>query len=256
VGRLDDRVALVTGAGNGIGRGIALRLAEDGAAVCVNDMDAAAAESVVAEIVAAGGRAAATPGSVADPAQTDAMVDAVEAAFGTLDILVNNAGLTRDAVVHRMTDEQWNVVQDVVLKGVFNTCRSAARLLRVKDAPHNRKVVNLASIAGVYGAAGLANYASAKGGVIGLTKSLAREWAGLRINVNAVAPGLITQTRLADAMPDGLLDKMVALTPIGRGGTPADVAAAVSFLASADADYMTGQVVELHGGLELIPPLD
>ena len=183
------------------------------------------------------------------------MIDAVEAAFGTLDILVNNAGLTRDAVIHRMTDEQWDVVQDVVLKGVFNTCRSAARLLRVKDAPHNRKVVNLASIAGVYGAAGLANYAAAKGGVIGLTKSLAREWAPLRINVNAVAPGLITQTRLADAMPDGLLDKMVALTPIGRGGTPADVAAAVAFLASADADYMTGQVVELHGGLELIPPL-
>jgi 3-oxoacyl-[acyl-carrier protein] reductase len=255
VDRLTDRVALVTGAGNGIGRGIALRLAADGAAVCVNDMDAEAAGAVAAEIVVAGGRAVAAPGSVAEPVQTDAMIDEVENAFGTLDILVNNAGLTRDAVIHRMTDEQWDLVQDVVLKGVFNTCRSAARLLRVKDAPHHRKVVNLASIAGIYGAAGLANYSAAKGGVIGLTKSLAREWAPLRVNVNAVAPGLITQTRLADAMPDGLLEKMIALTPIGRGGTPADVAAAVSFLASADADYMTGQVIELHGGLELIPAL-
>ncbi len=210
----------------------------------------------MAEIeAAADGQAAAAVGSVADPAATDAIVDAVEEAFGTLDILVNNAGLTRDAVIHRMTDEQWDVVQDVVLRGVFNMCRSSARLLRVRDAAHNRKVVNLASIAGVYGAAGLANYSAAKGGVIGLTKSLAREWAPLRINVNAVAPGLITHTRLADAMPDGLLERMVALTPIGRGGTPEDVASAVSFLSSVDADYMTGQVVELHGGLELIPPL-
>jgi len=177
----------------------------------------------------------------------------IEAGLGTLDILVNNAGLTRDAMLHRMTDEQWNVVHDVVLRGTFNTCRSAARLLRRSDASHHRKVINLASIAGVYGAVGTTNYSAAKGGVIALTRALAREWAPSRINVNAIAPGLVTGTRLADAMPDGLLDRMVALTPIGRGGRPEDVAAAASFLASRDADYVTGQVLELHGGLELIP---
>ncbi|MBM3679028.1 MAG: SDR family oxidoreductase, partial [Actinobacteria bacterium] len=213
------------------------------------------AAAVVREIEAAGGRAAVAAGSVAEPAQADAIVAAVEEAFGTLDILVNNAGLTRDAAIHRMTDEQWGVVQDVVLRGTFGMCRAAARLLRAKDAAHHRKVVNVASVAGVYGAAGTTNYSAAKGGVIGLTKALAREWAPLRINVNAVAPGLITQTRLADGMPDGLLEKMVGMTPIGRGGVPEDVAAAVSFLASPDADYMTGQVIELHGGLELIPSL-
>jgi 3-oxoacyl-[acyl-carrier protein] reductase len=248
-------VALVTGAGHGIGRAIALRLAAEGAAVALNDVDSAAAAAAAAAIEAAGGRAFAVPGDVAEPDETDRAVTAVEEAFGSLDVLVNNAGLTRDAVLHRMTDEQWDLVQDVVLRGTFNMCRSAARLLRVKDAPHHRKVVNLASIAGVYGAAGTTNYSAAKGGVIGLTKALAREWAPLRINVNAVAPGLITQTRLADAMPDGLLEKMVAMTPIGRGGTPGDVAAAVTFLASTDADYITGQVIELHGGLELIPAL-
>jgi 3-oxoacyl-[acyl-carrier protein] reductase len=253
--RFVGRVALVTGAGHGIGQAIALRLAAEGAAVAVNDVDGAGATAAGKEIEAAGGRAIAVPGNVAEPDETDKVAAAVEEAFGTLDVLVNNAGLTRDAVVHRMTDEQWDLVCDVVLRGTFNMCRSAARLLRVKDAPHHRKVVNVASIAGVYGAAGTANYSAAKAGVIGLTKALAREWAPLRINVNAVAPGLVTQTRLAAAMPDGLLERMIALTPIGRGGTPADVAAAVSFLASADADYVTGQVIELHGGLELIPVL-
>lgn len=254
MGSLDARVALVTGAGSGIGRAIAHRLAADGAAVAVNDVAEDAAAAVVAEIVAAGGRSAAAPGNVSDPAETVAIVAAVDEAFGGLDVLVNNAGLTRDAVLHRMTDEQWDAVVDVVLRGSFLMCRSAARLLRSRDADHNRKVVNIVSIAGVYGAAGTTNYSSAKAGLIGLTKALAREWAGLRINVNAVAPGLITHTRLADAMPEGLLDRMVAMTPIGRGGVPEDVAAAVSFLASVDADYITGQVLELHGGLELIPP--
>ena len=252
---LDGRVAVVTGAGSGIGRAIALGLAARRAAVVVNDLDGESAAQVVGEIAeTAGGRAVAAAGSVATHEGTEAVVAAAESAFGGLDILVNNAGLTRDAWLHRMTDEQWDDVLDVVLRGAFLMCRSAARLLR-PAAAHHRKVVNIASIAGVYGAAGTCNYSAAKAGLIGLTKSLAREWAPLGINVNAVAPGLVTNTRLADAMPEGLLEKMVALTPIGRGGLPEDVAAAVAFLASPDADYVTGQVIELHGGLELIPAL-
>ena len=252
---LEGRVAVVTGAASGIGRAIARELAMRGASVVVNDLDAASAERAAGEIAAECGVAAvAAPGSVASADAADAVVAGTEAAFGRLDILVNNAGLTRDAWLHRMTDEQWDVVLDVVLRGSFFMCRSAARLLR-PAADHHRKIVNVASIAGVYGAAGTTNYSSAKAGLIGLTKSLAREWAPARVNVNAVAPGLVTNTRLADAMPEGLLDKMVALTPIGRGGLPEDVAAAVAFLASSDADFITGQVIELHGGLELIPSL-
>jgi 3-oxoacyl-[acyl-carrier protein] reductase len=252
---LDGRVALVTGAGSGIGRAIALELAARGAALVVNDLAADSAERVVVEIGERGAtRAVAAVGSVGSASETDEVVAAAEAAFGGLDILVNNAGLTQDAWIHRMTDAQWDSVADVVLRGSFFMCRSAARLLR-PAAPHHRKVINIASIAGVYGAAGTANYSAAKAGVIGLTKSLAREWAPARINVNAVAPGLVTNTRLADAMPEGLLDRMVDLTPIGRAGVPEDVAAAVAFLASSDADFITGQVIELHGGLELIPAL-
>jgi len=250
---LDGRVALVTGGGSGIGRAIGHELARYGAAVVVNDLDGDSAERVVAEINARpGARAVAAVGSVASAAATDTVVAAAESAFGGLDILVNNAGLTRDAWLHRMTDAQWDAVADVVLRGSFFMCRSAARLLR-PAAGHHRKVVNIASIAGVYGAAGTTNYSAAKAGLIGLTKSLAREWAPARVNVNAVAPGLVTNTRLADAMPEGLLGKMVGLTPLGRGGLPEDVAAAVAFLASSEADFITGQVLEIHGGLELIP---
>lgn len=250
---LDGRVAIVTGAGNGIGRAIARRLAAHGAAVVVNDVDRDSAEAVVAEIRQSGATATAAIGSVGDASATDAIVATTETAYGALDILVNNAGLTRDAVVHRMTDEQWSSVLDVVLRGSFLMCRSSARLLRRTADDDNGKIVNIASIAGVYGAAGTVNYSAAKAGLIGLTKSLAREWAPARVNVNAVAPGLVTNTRLADGMPDGMLERMVALTPIGRGGLPDDVAAAVAFLSSSDADYVTGQVLELHGGLELIP---
>ena len=251
---LEDRVALVTGAGSGIGRAIALELARAGASVVVNDVAPDSAETVATEIRDAGRPAVAAVGSVTSTEAADAVVDTAEASFGRLDILVNNAGLTRDAWLHRMTDEQWDVVLDVVLHGTFVMSRSAARLLR-PAAEHHRKVVNIASIAGVYGAAGTTNYSSAKAGVIGLTKALAREWARFGINVNAIAPGLVTNTRLADAMPDGLLDKMVALTPIGRGGLPEDIAGAAAFLASSESDFVTGQVLELHGGLELLPGL-
>jgi 3-oxoacyl-[acyl-carrier protein] reductase len=240
---LQDRVAIVTGAAQGIGRAIAGRLAREGASVVVNDLDRALCDAAVGEIEAAGGRAAAAQGSVSDPASADGIVAAAEAAFGRLDILVNNAGVTRDAVLHRMTDDEWRLVHDVVLWGTFCLCRASAR---------HRKVVNVSSIAGVYGAAGTANYSAAKAGVIGLTKALAREWARFRVNVNAVAPGMISGTRITAEKPADLMAQIERSIPIGRAGTPEDVAAAVAFLASADADYVTGQVLELHGGMELI----
>ena len=252
---LEGRVALVTGAGRGIGRAIAARLAADGAAVVINDVD----ESVAREASAAIPNSTIAVGSVADAAMTDEMVAVAEREFGTLDIVVNNAGLTRDSTLHRMTDETWDAVLDVALKGTFYVCRSAARLLRRKDAAHNRKVVNISSVNGVYGVAFNANYSAAKAGVIGLTKSLAREWAPLRINVNAVAPGFI-ETRLTAARQEGdafgipqeLHEQIQEQIPIGRVGQPEDVAGLVAWLAGPDADYVTGQVVEIHGGLEIV----
>jgi NAD(P)-dependent dehydrogenase (short-subunit alcohol dehydrogenase family) len=249
---LKERVALVTGAGSGIGRAVAHRLAAAGAAVAVNDALADAAAAVVAEIEAAGGRAVSAPGSVAEPRSASAIVRAAES-LGPLDLLVNNAGVTRDAWLHRMSDDDWRTVEDVVLRGTFCMCRAAAPALRRREALHHRKVVNVASAAGVYGYAGTTNYSAAKAGVIGLTKALAREWAPSRVNVNAVAPGLIVNTRITEGKPAELMARIEAAIPIGRPGQPGDVAAAVHFLASPDSDYVTGQVVELHGGLELLP---
>lgn len=259
-------VAIVTGAGRGIGRSIAMRLATQGAAVVVNDVDDVA-EKCAAEIEAAGGRAVAVLGSVADSSVTDAMIDAAEATFGRLDMLVNNAGISRDRMLHRMSDEEWDAVVDVALRGSFNACRSAARLLRVprgEQPTHNRKVVNIASINGIYGVAGNANYSAAKGGVIGLSKALAREWAGQRINVNVVAPGYIAGTRLTGppdeetrlGMDPEIAERLEHTVPIGRTGTPDDVAATVAFLCSPDSDYLTGQVIEVHGGMEIVTVTD
>jgi len=262
-GPLENRVALITGAGRGIGLAAAARLARDGAAVVVNDLDGDAAEDAVAAITAAGARAVAAPGSVVDLDDVAAMLEIARKSFGRLDILVNNAGITADAMAHNMTDEQWNLVCDVALKGTFNLCRAAFPLLRgSRDHPsaHHRKVINMASINGIYGIAGNANYSAAKGGVIALTKSLAREWARHRINVNAVAPGYIAGTRLTGARDDGtglgipeaVIERIEAQIPIGRAGTPEDVAGAVAWLAGADSDYATGQVIELHGGREMV----
>lgn len=258
-----DRVVLVTGAGRGIGAAIATRFARDGASVVVNDLDVDVAQSAVDEITAAGGTAVAVGGSVADPDAAAEIVAKAADTYGQLDVLVNNAGITRDQMMHKMTDDTWNLVVDVILKGTFNMTRAAAPLLRgSKDAPntYHRKVVNIASTNGVYGLAANANYSAAKAGVIGLTKSNAREWARFKVNVNAVAPGYIGGTRMTSAtdtetglgMPSELIPKIESQIPIGRGGTPEDVAGACVWLASPDSDYCTGQVIELHGGREII----
>ena len=163
-------------------------------------------------------------------------------------------------MLHRMTDDEWDLVLDVSLRGTFNVCRSASRLLRSREAAHNRKVVNMASVNGIYGVAGQRQLLGGEGGVIGLTKALAREWARQRINVNAVAPGYIEGTRLTSARGEGeqlgipgeVVEKIRALVPIGRPGTPEDVAASVAFLCAPDSDYITGQILEIHGGMEIV----
>jgi 3-oxoacyl-[acyl-carrier protein] reductase len=235
VNRLDGRVALVTGAAGGIGRAIVARLASEGAYVVANDL-------LDAEVA---GAAAFVRGSVSEDAEA-----IVAAAGDRLDILVNNAGIVRDAPVHRMSDDEWRLVHEVGLYGAFAMSRAAAPLLR-EPAEHHRKVVNMASNVALHGAPGTANYAAAKAGLVGFTRSLAREWARRRVNVNAIAPGLIAGTAMTGAKPPELIARVEAQIPLGRAGTPEDVAACVAFLASADSDFMTGQVLELSGGLEV-----
>ena len=210
--------------------------------------------SAAKDIESAGGRAISAPGSVSDPADTDAMVAAAEDEFGGLDIVVNNAGLTAGDWLHRMSDETWNVVVDVCLNGTFNVCRSSARLLRrPKDDPadYHRKVVNIASVNGIYGTARNTNYSAAKAGVIGLSKALAREWAGQRINVNVVAPGFV-ETEMTAALGDEQREQLVAQIPLKRLGSVADVAGTVLFLCGPAGAYLTGETIHVNGGMLMV----
>ena len=246
---LDRRVALVTGGSRGIGRAIAEALAAAGARVAVNyRSSAAAAEEVVAGIRDRGGEAVAIQADVADGEQATRLVEqAAEAFGGRLDILVNNAGITRDSLILRMRPEQWDEVLDTNLRSLFFTCKAAARvMLRQRSG----RIINIASVVGLTGNVGQANYVAAKAGVIGLTKALARELGSRGITVNAIAPGLIAtdMTDELSAEHRGALERRIAL---GRLGTPEDVAHAAVFLASDGAAYITGQVLVVDGGLSL-----
>jgi 3-oxoacyl-[acyl-carrier protein] reductase len=234
---LEGKLALVTGASRGIGRAIALELAAAGAQVVVGYRSGAAeAESLAAEI---GGRA--VEADVADPEQAAGLVEEA----GDLDILVNNAGLTRDGLIARMSDEDWRTVLDTNLGGVFYTCRAAARgMMRRRSGA----IVNLTSVVGLHGNPGQTNYAASKAGIIGFTKSLARELAPRGVRANAVAPGYI-QTALTDVLPEDVQQAILTNTPLARLGSPEDVAGAVRFLCSDEASFVTGEVLLVDGGL-------
>ena len=243
---LNGKTALVTGASRGIGRAIALRLAEDGANVAVIYAGSAdKAEAVVNEITALGVNAKAYRCNVADSAAVNETVKAVTNDLGKIDILVNNAGITRDSLMLRMKDEDFDAVLDTNLKGAFNTIRACySGFIRKKSG----RIINISSVSGIMGNAGQANYSASKAGVIGLTKSVARELASRGITCNAVAPGFI-QTDMTENLGDN--NPLLNSIPLGRMGKPEDIAAAVAFLASDSAAYITGEVLKVDGGLAI-----
>ena len=245
---LEGKTALVTGASRGIGRAIALELARQGADVAVNyARSAEAASQVVTEIEALGRRAVALPADVGDFAQAAALIEATVNALGRLDILVNNAGIVRDTLLLRMQEADWDEVLRVNLKGAFNTSKAAARLMARQRAG---RIINVSSISGLMGQVGQANYSASKAGLIGLSKSMAREFAGRGITVNVVAPGFVS-TDMTAALDEVLREQMLTLIPLGRFGAVEDVAGAVAFLASDAAAYITGVVLPVDGGLSM-----
>lgn len=270
--KLEGKVALITGSGRGIGRAIALKLASEGARVVVNDLDAEPAEETVEAIRAAGGQAVACVGSVSAPDFAERFVGTAVSEYKGLDIVVNNAGYTWDSVVQKMTDEQWYAMIDVHLTAPFRILRAAQPVIRALSKAEGeagrrvvRKVVNISSVAGLFGNAGQTNYSTAKAGIVGMTQTLAKEWGRMNVTVNCVAFGFI-QTRLTASTADaataniegreikvgvnpGLLAMMEQSIPLGRGGTPEEAAGAVYLLCAPESDYVSGQTLMCTGGL-------
>jgi 3-oxoacyl-[acyl-carrier protein] reductase len=245
MGKLDGKVALVTGGAQGIGKAIALCLAREGADVAVSDINLEKAQETCREVEALGRKALAVGGSVSEAKAAEAMVEKTVETFGGLDILVNNAGITRDGVLLRMKEEDWDLVLSVNLKGAFHCTKAALRTLIKRKGG---KVINIASVTGQMGNAGQSNYAASKAGLIGFTKSVAREYASRNIQVNAVAPGFI-DTAMSQAIPPKEREMLIRVIPMERLGTAEDIAGAVLFLASPAADYITGQVLNVNGGM-------
>lgn len=240
-----EKTALVTGSGNGIGRSIAMLLAESGANVVINDVSQKDADATAQEIQFLGRKSLSVAASVSDRDEVQAMFDQIQSQFGGIDILVNNAGITRDGFLMKMSEDQWDQVMEVNLKGVFHCCQWAARMMSDKQYG---KIVNIASASAQMGNIGQVNYAASKGGVISLTKTLAKELAQFNITVNAVAPGFI-ETPMTAKVPEKVKDHLISQIPLRRAGTPEDVARAVCFLASDAAAYITGQVLSCNGGM-------
>ena len=239
------RVAIVTGGATGIGKGISSALAKNGAAVAIVNRRLELAEELVAELAAAGLSAKAYPADVANGDQVDAMVKAVLADFGRVDILVNNAGVRQDGLLLRMRSDAWDSVLTINLKGAFHCIKSISPAMM--KARHGR-IISVSSVVGLMGNAGQANYAAAKAGLFGLTKSAARELAPRNITVNAVAPGYVA-TDMTSNLSEEQKKRFLANVPLGRVGTPGDIAGAICFLASDDAGYITGQTLTVDGGM-------
>jgi len=242
---LAEKIALVTGAAQGIGKAIALLLARHGADVIVSDINLEKAEETSKEIEGMGRRTLALKVNVADPGDVERMVETIIEKFSRIDILVNNAGITRDRLILRMSVEDWDAVLDVNLKGTFNCTKS---VIRHMSRQKSGKIVNIASVVGMMGNAGQANYAASKAGVIGFTKTIAREFAQRGININVIAPGYI-QTPMTEVLPEKAKEELKKLIPMGRLGQPEDVAQAVLFLVSEASSYMTGQILNVNGGI-------
>lgn len=271
MGKLDDKIALVTGSGRGIGQQVALQLAAEGARVVVNDLDEAPAQETIEKIKAAGGQAVACVGSVTEAGFAERFINTAVETWGDVHIIVNNAGYTWDAMIQKMSEEQFDAMIDVHLKAPWKILKAASEIIRIKakeEAAQGRevirKVVNISSVAGTRGNAGQTNYSSAKAGVTGLTRTLCKEWGRYKVNVNAVAFGLI-ETRLTEATDEkkeiavegrkigiGIPKQNVAalhtMIPMGRAGTPAEAAGAVVLLCLPESNYITGQVLEATGG--------
>ncbi len=243
--KLDNKIAVVTGAAQGIGKVIAMHLVQKGASLVLCDINLEMAKEAAREIEEAGGKCLALKSDVSNMQDAEKIIKEAVEHFGSLDILVNNAGITKDNVLIRMKEEQWDQVMAVNLKGTFNVTRAAIKVMMRKKSG---KIVNIASITGLMGNAGQANYSASKAGVIGFTKSIAREYADRGITVNAVAPGFI-ETAMTDAIPEREREELIRQIPVKKLGTPEDVANAVSFLASEEASYITGQVIGVNGGL-------